>query len=446
MGTNNRRKIIALGISLLCLLFLVSCSKDKKLTQEQIQKELKELVNKGYTTKELALRTYYTEEELVACLHGEEMKDNYFDAINRIYEHDRKERMIPVHKVGKTATECLRSVYNKSHGALPILSQYLNVNVASVANALTGKKMLNYEDSLRVLIAYINMSNQLDTIPVKLNIAPYYYNNNEGIENIHIPQQSVFLKSQSTDIDNKQAYYVWQAEQFELEANKKLEQSINYKIKEFADKLARDFIEDDIENLIGELITVFKDDAETKEYYIEKFKKRFDLSGLSANIKDEIISYCVSINCSRILTINEILGYNQLTNNLSVAQKTQLDSFAVSMEKVNALIGNRQIDHAKTLTSAAVSLLTTTGGGWFSVASLPLNVTLGKEMADLIDKQIRGEESIDVDKQIQEFQELIYLQIKDGIETQLQHDNYKIALDQDTRDYYRKVKLHLNLK
>lgn len=77
MGTNNRRKIIALGISLLCLLFLVSCSKDKKLTQEQIQKELKELVNKGYTTKELALRTYYTEEELVACLHGEEMKDNY---------------------------------------------------------------------------------------------------------------------------------------------------------------------------------------------------------------------------------------------------------------------------------------------------------------------------------------------------------------------------------
>lgn len=322
----------------------------------------------------------------------------------------------------------------------------MNVNVASVANALTGKKMLNYEDSLRVLIAYINMSNQLDTIPLKLNIAPYYYNNNEGIENIHIPQQSVFLNSQSTDTDNKQAYYVWQAEQFELEANKKLEQSINYKIKEFADKLARDFIEDDIENLISELITVFKDDAETKEYYIEKFKKRFDLSGLSANIKDEIISYCVSINCSRILTINEILGYNQLTNNLSVAQKAQLDSFAVSMEKVNALIGNRQIDHAKTLTSAAVSLLTTTGGGWFSVASLPLNVTLGKEMADLIDKQIRGEESIDVDKQIQEFQELIYLQIKDGIETQLQHDNYKIALDQDTRDYYRKVKLHLNLK
>lgn len=81
-----------------------------------------------------------------------------------------------------SAYDCLWEIHVNAESSYHI-SIYQS-GVSSVANALKKKQALNMEDSLKVMIAYINMIHDLDTIPLKINVTPYYYNYNEGIANI----------------------------------------------------------------------------------------------------------------------------------------------------------------------------------------------------------------------------------------------------------------------
>ena len=120
---------------------------------------------------------------------------------------NENEDIIPVNKLGKSASECLWNIYTKAQN-LPLTSQYIDVGVSAVGNALTKRKSLEYDDSIKVLVAYINNMNNLDTIPTHINIASYYYNNNEGIENIKIPRDySLWYKGVSSEQLIKLSYF-----------------------------------------------------------------------------------------------------------------------------------------------------------------------------------------------------------------------------------------------
>ena len=113
-------------LAILCL----GCSDNKEQsTKEEIQKELQELYEYGFSTKELSLRTYYTEEQIVDCIHGEqELPDTYYDRVKKIYQLYQEEGIIPINKLQKTSSECLWEVYTKTQNSL-LLSQYTNKDV-----------------------------------------------------------------------------------------------------------------------------------------------------------------------------------------------------------------------------------------------------------------------------------------------------------------------------
>ena len=168
-----------------CLLLFVNCSEDTS-SQSKALEQLNNLYKEGYNVSELALRIGCTEKDVVDILQLKEEIDNPLcEAIDSIYKLNEDENIIPIYKLGKSASECLWKLYTKAQN-LPLTSQYTNVGVSAVGNALTKRRALNYEDSIKVLVAYINDMNELDTIPTHIDITPYYYNNNEGIGNISI--------------------------------------------------------------------------------------------------------------------------------------------------------------------------------------------------------------------------------------------------------------------
>lgn len=316
-----------------CLLLFVNCSENTS-SQSKALEQLNNLYKEGYNVSELALRLRCTEKDVVDILQlKEEIDIPLCEAIDSIYKLNEDENIIPIYKLGESASECLWKLYTKAQN-LPLTSQYTNVGVSAVGNALTKRRALNYEDSIKVLVAYINDMNELDTIPTHIDITPYYYNNNEGIGNIKIPRDYSLLYSGISDEQKlRLSYYIWQAEQFELKANANLEKSINSRITNYVSNSIAEFVNDDVDSYWNTLICCLKNDTEEKKFYYSKFKNRFDEKQLQANIREEIESYCVSINCSRILAVNEVLGYNENENNLSIAQTsipTTLDGYSMS--------------------------------------------------------------------------------------------------------------------
>lgn len=334
MGTNNGGKIMNRLLSFfMCLLLVLSgCSADK--TEEEIAlNKLQTLSDEGYNVMELSLRLNCPTEDVVSILQGKEKIDpTLFQQIDSVYSLNDDEKIIPVNKLGKSATECLWQIYTKAQN-LPLTAQYTNVGVSSVGNALTRRRTLGYNDSIKVLVAYINNVNELDTIPTHINIASYYYNDNEGIKNIKVPRDYSLLYKDATEEQLvKLSFFIWQAEQFELKANANLEKSINGKISNYVTSSIANFANEDIDSYWNSVKCLFKDSAEIRNFYYKKLKKRFNERQLQSSIQEEIASYCVSINCSRILAVNEVLGYDENVNNLSIAQKEVLKKTMSRME------------------------------------------------------------------------------------------------------------------
>lgn len=437
----------------LLLLFICGCGHDKEaISVDTARQELQELYTIGYTTKELALRSNYSEEEIVQCIQGKELRESYFDKVDWIYNENKKKNLIPICRIEKSAYDCLWKIHERAQN-LPIISQYTKVGVSSVANALKKKQALNMEDSLKVMIAYINMKYELDTIPLKINVAPYYYNYNEGIVNIQVPQSYVYkYKTNNLSQEKRRLqYFIWQAEMFEREANKNLESSINKKIEQYTFDLAKEFIEDDMDSWTNTVLGFFKDDQELQKFYRDKFKSSIDTKELESELRDEIMAYCISINCSRALAINEILGYNELVDNLTIAQKVQLDNFMIEMDSLNGLIRDQRIGVVKETVvsglSLGVDLLVTNFTGPLALISSGLVYAGLEKTFDDSYEMIAGNK-LNVEEKIEKLQKSIFQQLEKNIKQQIQKDRksyYKNALDENVKQYYSNLKTNLNL-
>ena len=456
------KKIFVLIIG--CLLLFANCS-EKMSSQDVALSQLNDLYKEGYNVNELALRLGCTEKNVVDIL---QMKENIDDplcwAIDSIYKLDKDEEIMPVNKIGKSASECLWQIYTKAQN-LPLTAQYTNVGVSSVGNALTRRKALNYEDSIKVLVAYINDVNELDTIPTHIDVTPYFYNNNEGIGNIKIPQDyTLMYKGFSDEQKLRLSYYIWQAEQFELKANANLEKSINDRITNRVTNSIADFANDDVDSYWNTMKCLFKDDIETKKFYCDKFKKRLDEKQLQTEIREEIANYCVSINCSRILAVNEVLGYNENVDNLSIAQKVALTRIMTRMEGLQTALNNKRAELGKeTLVNGAMILplvlAPATGsaavGTKLSATALAKSLpAMGESMLAYIGfdslyknlyEALTGDE-LDSSKAIKKLQKSmdneLNLQLKKQVNA---HGSYKLMLDQNTKQYYDNLRKDLGL-
>lgn len=456
------KKIFVLIIG--CLLLFANCS-EKMSSQDVALSQLNDLYKEGYNVNELALRLGCTEKNVVDIL---QMKENIDDplcwAIDSIYKLDKNEDIMPVNKIGKSASECLWQIYTKAKN-LPLTAQYINVGVSSVGNALTRRKSLNYEDSIKVLVAYINDVNELDTIPTHIDITPYFYNNNEGIGNIKIPRDYTLMYNGFSDEQKlRLSYYIWQAEQFELKANANLEKSINERITNRVSNSVADFVNDDIDSYVNTAKCFFKDNIETKKFYYDKFKKRLDERQLQTDIREEIANYCVSINCSRILAVNEVLGYNENVDNLSIAQKVTLNRIMTRMEGLQTALSNKKAEFGReTVVNGAMLLpLILNPGSGTAAAGTKISATalakslpaMGKSMLAYIGfeslykimyEAYTGDE-LDSSKAIKKLQKSMNKDLNMQLKKQVSaHGSYKQMLDQNTKQYYDNIRKDLGL-
>lgn len=470
MGANHGGQTMKKNFVLIigCLLLLTNCSENIP-TQDVALDQLNNLYKEGYNVNELALRLGCTVQNVVDILQMKESIDDPLClAIDSIYKLDKDEDIMPVNKIGKSACECLWQIYTKAQN-LPLTAQYTNVGVSSVGNALTRRKALNYEDSIKVLVAYINDVNELDTIPTHIDITPYFYNNNEGIGNIKIPRDYTLMYKGFPDEQKlRLSYYIWQAEQFELKANANLEKSINNRITNRVSNSVADFVNDDVDSYVNTAKCFFKDDIETNKFYYDKFKKRLDEKQLRADIREEIVNFCVSINCSRILAVNEVLGYNENVDNLSIAQKMALNRTMTRMEGLQTALNNKKAEfgnetlvngamllplilNPETGTGAAVAV----GGTRLSATALAKSLpALGKSLFAYIGfdslyknlyKALTGDE-LDSSKAIKKLQKSMDKELNMQLKKQVNaHGSYKLMLDQNTKQYYNNIRKDLGL-
>lgn len=472
MGTNNGGKIMVRYFILLVGVFCILSSCRNDMTeQEAALKKLQALSDMGYNVTELSYRLNCSKEDVVKILQGEESVDSYLtQSIDSVYELNENEDIIPVNKLGKSASECLWNIYTKAQN-LPLTSQYIDVGVSAVGNALTKRKSLEYDDSIKVLVAYINNMNNLDTIPTHINIASYYYNNNEGIENIKIPRDySSWYKGVSSEQLIKLSYFIWQAEQFELKANENLEKSINNRITNYVANSVTDFADKDIDSYWNSLRCLFKNDKEVKDFYHEKFKERFNQAHLQHDIREEIASYCVAINCSRVLAVNEVLGYDENVDNLSIAQKivlkkaiSRMEGIQVALNQKKAELGNETMVNIALFIPLVVSQpeISVLGSGahalnsasvlvksWsvFSSTSTGMLAYIGFDsLYGKVYKAITGDE-LDSKVAIEKVQKKMTEELNFKMKQQVNQKNgYKYLLDQNTKSYYNNLRKDLGL-
>lgn len=447
----NRLALLLVG----GVLLLASCSETKS-SQDVALEQLQHLYGLGYNVTELALRLECPEKDVVKFLQGEEKIDNSLcQPIDSLYKLNDDGDMIPVNKVGKSASECLWQIYTKAQN-LPLTSQYTNVGVAEVGNALTKRKTLEFEDSIKVLVAYINNVNDLDTIPTHINVTPYYYNYNEGIGNIKVPRDySLLYKNASDEQLLKLSYFIWQAEQFELEANANLTKSINERITKYVSNSVSDFVSKDVDSYWNMIRCKLKDDKEKKKFYSDKFKDRFNERQLQADVREEIASYCVSINCSRILAVNEVLGYDENVNNLGIAQKVVLKKAIFRMEGMQAALKQKNIEAVRDGLALSVPLALVVAQPQsvplLSLASATNFVEGGlayagyEQMFGEIYKTVVGEE-LDSEKAMEKMQKTMQKELTGKLIKQVNRKNgYKQMLDQNTKLYYSNLRKDLGL-
>ena len=238
---------------------------------------------------------------------------------------------------------------------------------------------------------------------------------------------------------------------FERDANKNLESSINKKIEQYTFDLAKEFIEEDMDSWTNTVLGFFKDDQELQKFYRDKFKSSIDTKELESELRDEIMAYCISVNCSRALAINEILGYNELVDNLTIAQKVQLDNFMIEMDSLNGLIRDQRIGVVKETVvsglSLGVDLLVTKFTGSLGLISSGLVYAGLEKTFDDSYEMIAGNK-LNVEEKIEKLQKSIFQQLEKNIKQQIQKDRksyYKNALDQNVKQYYSNLKTNLNL-
>ena len=434
---------------LLCVLIFGACSKEKKtiVSDDTIRKELKELLRRGYSIEELEIRTNCSSQKLYSALFDKSSLKEYGEMIDSIYSLDKEGKLISASKIGFTAKECVQKIFVKAQN-LPIASQYTGISVVSICNELTNRQSFAKEDSLKAMVAYIDNLYGYAQIPTNIDVKPYFtdYYNEHNINTIKIPLDysknfEGATSAQYAILNN----FVEQAKKFELIANQNLEKKINHLIDLFIDDVSQKFINDDA-GFLNAIKLYFDSDEEKETFYIDKLNKRINESDIDSLVRSEIMNYCISINCSRELAVNEMLSYRENIDNMNIASKAKLNN---NLQKVNALhyTGREKVEtlyrSASMLISLGNILLTKNPTKLWSIGKNIVRAANAFNSASL--KKIAKEKD---QENCQELEEFLKGHLRNNIMKQLKNNPdgyYKKALDENTNAYFEKLRNDLKI-
>ena len=429
-------------------IYLLGCSNKKTdpVTNEERRAELKQLLRRGYSIEELQIRTGCPSSYLYGSLCGKPIPKEYHLIIDSIYDIDKEGKLISASKIGLSARECIQKIFVKAQN-LPIASQYTGIDVASICNELTNRKPFTIDDSLKAMISYIDNCYGFAQIPININVQPYftdYYNEHE-INKIKLPiDYSKRFKGTNSTQQAVLSYFVKQAEEFELEANKNLEKNINRIIEDYISNVTNDFIEKDVNSKINVIKVFFDSDEKREEFYLEKLNKRIREANLDSLLQTEILNYCISINCSRELAVNEMLGYNENIYNMNIVSNMRYDKYFSRIKGINEVYD----EHAVALKSTAFMLYDFGN----LVISFSLNkagiakssVSVVKRISSLIYQTVQknlSEDHIEIrDEKLNKYlQDSIRRSIMDYLNKN-KDDYYKKVLDKNTDCFYEMLR------
>lgn len=417
---------------------LASCG-DSSNDTNSINETLRELIKMGYSVKELSIRTDYDEETIInAFLKDENVLTDSFknEKIQKIHELHEDGGIMPVNKTNISAYNSIWQIYTKAQN-LPRTSIFSGIGVSKVASALMKRKSLEEDDSIRALVAYVNMKYDLEDMPPSLD---RYYTKTSVIKDIVVP--TTFKVDYDDEVKLKIDYYIYQNEQFELKANENLKKSIDNKVDNHIKNAVDNFISEDVGSMINTAKSIFKDSLEQAEFYKQKLSERLSLSGLNNDIRDEILSYCVSVSCSRAILINEVLNYREFSNSLDVSEQVLLNDYVAKLEELTYLMEKKRenlrpdaiegvllaVDMLIPIDLVGVSLLLT---DLDMLVKYAFNYDENEKIINSQEKKMR--ESLKKD---------ININLKKTLNCK---GNYYDGLNQNTTDYYKQIRNHFNI-
>lgn len=211
-------------------------------------------------------------------------------------------------------------------------------------------------------------------------------------------------------------------------------------------------MENDIDSYINDILNLFKDKEEVAQFYREKLKEKLNLSSIESELKDEILSYCVSINSSRILLVNDLLNSNTAINNLPIADSLKLHDFVIKTENLNRLISNRRIDFIKNTsvdvtgtTLTTIGTMIPSGGSGFIMGILAWEGL--SKIADDIDSMFRSQSDIHINEQMDTLKIKIRKQIEQSLSNQTIKDtNILNLLNENSHLFYNQIRQEFNIK
>lgn len=442
-------------VVILLMIFFPSCNGGDKRINE-VNRDLKELIDVGYSVQELSLRTEYAEDELInAYLYdNNSISDSLKNAkILMIRDLHQNKKIIPINKLNVSAYDGLWQIYTKAQN-LPRVSLYTGIGVSKVACALMKRKPLVGLDSIRALVGYVNMMYDLADMPPSID---KYYSKTTTIKDLAVPV--TFRSNFSDKIKLKIDYYIYQNEQLELRANDNLKKSIDEKVNAHVRNALAKFISDDVSSLINTTRNLLKDSLEQAQFYKEKLSERLAFDSLNEEIRDEIITYCVSVSCSRAILINEVLNYKEFINNIDVPKRVVLEDYMAKMEEITALMEKKRQNLGVDAGIMAISIpLAIATNGVLNQASTMWSIQAAKiflvetlEYAglDAIAKDLFGYSDNEevVESLTMEMQENIGADINTHMLEYLNgKGNYYEKLNENTSEYYKQVRNFFKIK
>lgn len=417
---------------------------------------LRQLIDVGYSIKELSIRTDYPEEDLIKAYqsNNDVLTDSMKNVkLQTILDLNNEKKIIPINKTKISAYDCIWQLYTKAQN-LPRTSLYTGIGVSKVAYALMKRKPLDENDSIRALVGYVNMKYELDEMPQSID---KYYTKTASLKDMVVPIN--FRPNVSDETKVKIDYYLYQNEQFELRANENLHKTLDSKVDSHVSSAINDFVNDDLGSIINTGICVFKDSLEEAEFFKEKLSHRLDLDNLNSDIVNEIITYCISVNCSRAILINEVLNYNEQTNIIDIPDRVVLDKYVNDLENAVYIMErqkqNLRVDAGAMIASLGLAFLT-------KGALNPAKTLLAVKTAQILLVEAimySGLDSTFKDffgyKDNEEIIEKKTKELQDNIKSDLNQkmtkcmngkDSYYETLNNNTREYYQQVRDYFQIK
>lgn len=427
---------------------MISC--ESSTNDRNVNSILHELIDIGYSVKELSIRTNYQEDELILAYQKDEdvLTDSAKnDMLRNIFALNAEDKIIPVNKTNISAYDGIWQVYTKAQN-LPRVSLYTGIGVSKVAGALMNRRPLDENDSIRALVGYINMKYSLEEMPPSID---KYYTKGATLKDLVVPTS--FVRNYSDEVKTKIDYYIYQNEQFELKANANLKKSIDNKIDDHIKCAVDSFIKEDIDSWLGTIMAFTEDSLETVNKYKEKLNKRLALASLDKDVRNDIVSYCVSVNCSRAILINDVLNYPGISESIDADKRLIMDKYVARLEEMTNFMERKKDNFAVDVGVMAASIPLSLALSYATKSPVPVSLLKSGILFENEMLVYFGLESIfynvsgykENEKKIESLKQKMQKTLKDDLNSKMNKSlngkgNYYDSLNKNTKQYYQDVR------